>query len=135
MMNLNQVTLPVDDMDKATGFYRRLGFVQIVDSPHYARFESQQGQSTFSLALENEAFKNGAVIYFENENLDELVDQLSGAREAIESTLLSSECTRMLTLQAPNQVEREDRRVQLADRILGCETHSVHRRLRKGVTR
>ena len=75
-MNLNQVTLPVADMDKATAFYRRLGFVQIVDSPHYARFESQEGQSTFSLSLENEAFKNGAVIYFENEKLDELVDEL-----------------------------------------------------------
>ena len=75
-MNLNQVTLPVIDMDQATDFYRRLGFVQLVDTPHYARFESQQGQSTFSLSLEKESFRNGAVIYFENEQLDQLVDQL-----------------------------------------------------------
>ena len=77
-MNLNQVTLPVNDMEQATRFYRRLGFVQIVDSPHYARFESLEGGATFSLALENNTFKNGAVIYFENENLDQLVDQLIG---------------------------------------------------------
>lgn len=38
-MNLNQVTLPVADMDAATAFYRLLGFTQIVDTPHYARFE------------------------------------------------------------------------------------------------
>lgn len=28
-MNLNQVTLPVKDMDAATSFYRKLGFLQI----------------------------------------------------------------------------------------------------------
>ena len=75
-MNLNQVTLPVTDMDQATRFYRGLGFVQIVDSPHYARFASQTGEATFSLSLEDDTFTNGAVIYFEHEELDELVDQL-----------------------------------------------------------
>ena len=38
-MNLNQVTLPTNDMEKTTEFYRRMGFLQIVDTPHYARFE------------------------------------------------------------------------------------------------
>ena len=78
-MNLNQVTLPVKDMDEATDFYRKMGFLQIVDIPHYARFECPVGGSTFSLslALEDGDFKNGAVIYFEHEKLDELVGQLA----------------------------------------------------------
>ncbi|TXS92901.1 VOC family protein [Parahaliea maris] len=72
-MNMNQVTLPVSDMQAATAFYRRMGFLQIVDTAHYARFECTEGQSTFSLSLETEAFVNGSVIYFEHEALDELV--------------------------------------------------------------
>ena len=54
-MNLNQVTLPVNNMEKSTEFYRTLGFTQIVDTPHYARFECPEGDSTFSLSLENTA--------------------------------------------------------------------------------
>ncbi len=75
-MNLNQVTLPVSDMDRATEFYRNMGFLQIVDTPHYARFECTEGQSTFSLSLAVEAAENTATIYFENENLDDLVASL-----------------------------------------------------------
>ncbi|KUJ84453.1 glyoxalase/bleomycin resistance/dioxygenase family protein [Microbulbifer flavimaris] len=75
-MNLNQVTLPVRDMAEAAAFYRRLGFVQIVDTPHYARFESTDGGATFSLQLSDEKFHNGAVIYFELEALDTLVEEL-----------------------------------------------------------
>ena len=75
-MNLNQVTLPVTEMEPATRFYRRMGFVQIVDSPHYARFECPQGQASFSLSLERRDYHNGAVIYFEDENLDQRVKQL-----------------------------------------------------------
>ena len=75
-MNLNQVTLPVRDMEEAAAFYRRLGFVQIVDTPHYARFECTDGGATFSLQLSEEEYRNGAVIYFEHEKLDELVEAL-----------------------------------------------------------
>ncbi len=75
-VNLNQVTLPVKNMPDATEFYRRMGFLQIVDSPHYARFECPEGNSTFSLSLEEAEFKNGSVIYFEYKKLDELVAQL-----------------------------------------------------------
>ena len=57
-MNLNQVTLPVVDMDAATEFYRRMGFLQIVDTPHYARFECPQGNSTFSLSLDDGTDQN-----------------------------------------------------------------------------
>lgn len=76
-MNLNQVTLPVRDMDAATAFYRRLGFTQIVDTPHYARFECPDGGATFSLSLTDEHFENGAVIYFESDRLDERVAELA----------------------------------------------------------
>ena len=75
-MNLNQVTLPVNDMAEATAFYRKLGFLQITDTPHYARFESVEGEATFSLSLQEEKFTNGAVIYFEHEQLDDLVERL-----------------------------------------------------------
>lgn len=80
-MNLNQVTLPVNNIAKATEFYRRLGFVQIVDSPHYARFEcpvnsDNAAPSTFSLMLEPETNGSSATIYFEHEALDEWVDEL-----------------------------------------------------------
>ncbi|WP_226664809.1 VOC family protein [Microbulbifer aggregans] len=72
-MDLNQVTLPVRDMALATAFYRRLGFLQIVDTPHYARFECSPGGASFSLALDDSDFRNGAVIYFECEDLDQRV--------------------------------------------------------------
>lgn len=75
-MNLNQVTLPVSNMDKAVAFYQVLGFTLIVDTPHYARFECPMGQSTFSLSLEPEPTMNGAVIYFEHAELDSWVDDL-----------------------------------------------------------
>lgn len=75
-MKLNQVTLPVENMDEATAFYLKLGFTQIVDTPHYARFECPDAGATFSLSLEEEDFLNGAVIYFEHENLDKWVQEL-----------------------------------------------------------
>ena len=75
-MNLNQITLPVGDMNEATEFYRTLGFTQIVDTPHYARFECPTGDSSFSLSLSEDSFINGAIMYFEHEELDEWVIQL-----------------------------------------------------------
>ena len=75
-MNLNQVTLPVKDIEQAVKFYQLLGFQLIVDSPHYARFECPTGHATFSLSVMPESFVNGAVIYFEHENLDEWVEEL-----------------------------------------------------------
>jgi len=74
-MKMNQVTLPVSDMDDAADFYRRMGFLQIVDTPHYARFECPEGDGTFSLSLA-EGCSNGSVIYFEHEALDSLVANL-----------------------------------------------------------
>ena len=75
-MNLNQVTLPVNDMEAAVEFYLTLGFTQIVDTPHYVRFECPEGEATFSLSLESGEYRNGAIVYFEHEELDEWVLQL-----------------------------------------------------------
>ncbi|GFD89584.1 hypothetical protein KUL152_18100 [Tenacibaculum sp. KUL152] len=75
-MELNQITLPVDNMEKAVSFYLALGFTQIVDTPHYARFSCPVGNATFSLSLEDEKVSNGSVIHFEHEELDLLYDTL-----------------------------------------------------------
>lgn len=63
-------------MTESTAFYRRLGFLQIVDTPHYTRFACPDDGASFSLSLEQGEFTNGAVIYFEHEALDEWVTQL-----------------------------------------------------------
>jgi len=75
-MKLNQITLPVVDMELSAEFYRRLGFLQIVDTPHYARFACPDDGTSFSLSLETESFCNGAIIYFEHEKLDQWVAEL-----------------------------------------------------------
>lgn len=75
-MNFNQVTLPVTDLPAACTFYLALGFTQIVDAPHYARFECPVGNATFSLILDDHNYANGAVIYFEHEQLEDWVADL-----------------------------------------------------------
>ncbi len=77
-MNLNQVTIPVKDMAAAVKFYTTLGMTLIVDTPHYARFSCPEGNSTFSLSLNDGEFINGAIIYFEYEDLGEWVIELKG---------------------------------------------------------
>jgi catechol 2,3-dioxygenase-like lactoylglutathione lyase family enzyme len=77
-MKLNQVTLPVKNISLSTDFYRRLGFLQIVDTPHYARFSCPNDGATFSLSLEQglaEDNRYGAVIYFEHKELDVWVEE------------------------------------------------------------
>ncbi|MFA3793227.1 VOC family protein, partial [Aliiglaciecola sp. SL4] len=71
-MELNQVTLPVKDMDVSVQFYLLLGFTLIVHTPHYARFSCPEGDATFSLSLEQSNFENHSVIYFEHKALEEL---------------------------------------------------------------
>lgn len=73
-MNLNQVTLPAIDVAESVAFYRRMGFVAIVDEPHYARFKSMLGDATFSVhAVDALPGRNDTVVYFECEALDEQV--------------------------------------------------------------
>lgn len=76
-MNLNQITLPARDVEVTAAFYRELGCLQIVDSPGYARFESPEGDATFSLhKVPRLAEDTGVVLYFETDRLDELVAEL-----------------------------------------------------------
>ena len=77
-MNLNQVTIPSIDVFKATAFYKTLGLKLIVDAlPRYVRFECPQGESTFSIHLVEKLPKGeGIALYFENEKLDGLVEEL-----------------------------------------------------------
>jgi predicted enzyme related to lactoylglutathione lyase len=76
-MNLNQVTLPATDISQSALFYREMGFMQIVSSPHYARFECPEGDATFSMHLADDPVPNtGVVVYFECATLDDKVAQL-----------------------------------------------------------
>ncbi len=78
-MNLNQVTLPCLDVERSSAFYRALGLTQIVSSPpRYARFECAAGGSTFSLhRVDSLGSGAGIIVYFECEDLDARVRQLS----------------------------------------------------------
>jgi len=77
-MNLNQITIPSLDVEKATQFYKTLGLHLIVEAlPKYVRFECPDGNSTFSIHKVDELPKgDGITIYFEDDNLDVLVTNL-----------------------------------------------------------
>mgnify|MGYP000250567445 FL=1 len=77
-MDLNQITIPSLNIEKATAFYKILGLHLIVDAtPNYVRFECPDGNTTFSIHKVDELPKgNGITLYFEDDNLDELVNQL-----------------------------------------------------------
>lgn len=65
-MNLNQVTLPALDIEQSALFYRGMGFTQIVNAPHYARFECPDGDATFSIhKVDRVVADTGVVVYFE----------------------------------------------------------------------
>ena len=77
-MNLNQVTLPVLNVEKSITFYQKLGLRLIVKSlPDYARFECVSGQSSFSLhRVDSINTNNDTWIYFEVDTLDDTVNKL-----------------------------------------------------------
>jgi len=77
-MNLNQVTIPSLNVEKATAFYKTLGLRLIVESiPKYVRFECPEGDATFSIhKVEKLPKGTGINVYFEVENLDDLVISL-----------------------------------------------------------
>lgn len=79
-MELNQVTLAVRDIARSVAFYKRLGFTQIVDAPHYARFECRPGGPSFSVHLREAcASSTSVVVYFECDNLNQRVEELRQA--------------------------------------------------------
>lgn len=77
-MNLNQITIPSLNVEKATEFYKTLGLNLIVNAlPRYVRFECPDGSATFSIhKVETLPTGEQIKIYFEDENLDELVEAL-----------------------------------------------------------
>ena len=77
-MNLNQITVPSQDLYKSIPFYKKLGLKLIVEAlPHYARFQCPEGDATFSLHQTNELPSGeGINVYFECENLDASVESL-----------------------------------------------------------
>jgi len=77
-MNLNQITVPSLDVEKAIGFYQKLGLEIIVKAlPNYARFVCPDGNTTFSIHQVEELPKGeGIYVYFECEDLDNKVKEL-----------------------------------------------------------
>ena len=77
-MNLNKITIPSLNVEKAVAFYKSLGLHLIVNTlPRYVRFECPNGEATFSIHKVDELPKgNGITIYFEEENLDKWVSEL-----------------------------------------------------------
>jgi len=77
-MNLNQITVPVINVEKAINFYEELGLQLIVKSlPHYARFRCPDGIATFSLHQVHQLpIGDGIWIYFEVQDLDSNVHLL-----------------------------------------------------------
>jgi len=77
-MNLNQVTIPVLNLNRSIAFYKTLGLELIVHSnDHYARFVCPDGSSTFSLhVVERLPSGDGAWIYFEVEDVAATVQSL-----------------------------------------------------------
>ena len=70
-MDLNQVTLTVDDMDAGLAFYEALGLRLIVHThDRYARFELPSGSATLSLHLGERPGPGGPALYFETDNVD-----------------------------------------------------------------
>jgi catechol 2,3-dioxygenase-like lactoylglutathione lyase family enzyme len=77
-MNLNQVTLAVSDINLAVEFYKKLGLIHIVADEHYARFAFPDGDASFSIYLDpdKEGLDSRGVVYFEHQELDEIVAEL-----------------------------------------------------------
>jgi len=75
-MNLNQVTVQSADIAASIRFYTTLGLTLIVESPHYARFECPDGDSTFSVHLTEQAGLANTVVYFEVADLEQTVAAL-----------------------------------------------------------
>lgn len=85
-MRLNQAMVSARDLDQSIAFYRTLGLRLIVRSEDYARFECPDGESTFSLHLDQKAQGvSETLIYFEDDDLDGLVARLKAKGITFES--------------------------------------------------
>lgn len=78
-MRFNHVTLVVADLERSKGFYRKLGLIQIVDSPpRYARFRLPEGDATLSVEVIEGAPTGltSAQLFFECDDIDGTVAAL-----------------------------------------------------------
>ncbi|VAW44060.1 hypothetical protein MNBD_GAMMA02-526 [hydrothermal vent metagenome] len=76
-MNLNQITIKSQDVNRAVRFYQKLGLRLIVDSsPRYVRFECPTGDSTFSVSYDAAAKDVSTTLYFELKGLDKAYKRL-----------------------------------------------------------
>ncbi|WP_452222571.1 VOC family protein [Lacinutrix chionoecetis] len=77
-MNLNQVTIVSENTRPLVSFYKTLGLTLIVDAlPRYARLECPDGEATLSIQFTEEVIiKNNTTLYFEDKDLDVLVEKL-----------------------------------------------------------
>lgn len=79
-MNLNQVTIPVSDMDVSIQFYKDLGLELIVHTHgDYARFLCPQGGSTFSLHRVDRVTASQTVVYFEVDDIQKTFEELKNS--------------------------------------------------------
>lgn len=77
-MDMNQVTVEVQDFKEAVEFYVKIGLRLIVsERDEYARFELPSGSSTFSLYVSNQPVVGNTVLYFEVDDVDEKFTELS----------------------------------------------------------
>lgn len=77
-MNLNQVTIASNNTSTLVSFYKKLGLKLIVDAlPRYASLECPDSEATLSIHFtETISTGNNITLYFEDENLDVLVEEL-----------------------------------------------------------
>lgn len=77
-MNLNQVTIPSSNVPRAIAFYKTLGLHLIVHThDQYARFETPEGNATFSVHFTAENVRGaGIILYFEVPDVSKKVTEL-----------------------------------------------------------
>ena len=77
-MNLNQVTIPSSNVPRAIAFYEKLGLQLIVHThDRYARFETPEGDTTFSIHFTSEILEGGVIyLYFEVADVSKKVNEL-----------------------------------------------------------
>ncbi len=80
-MDLNQITIPVRNLEESVAFYSALGLKEIVRNPgaRYARFELPSGSTTLSLYEDTTASPGDVVLYFEVDDLDRRHAELCAA--------------------------------------------------------
>jgi catechol 2,3-dioxygenase-like lactoylglutathione lyase family enzyme len=75
-MELNQVTVSVSDIEKATVFYQNLGLELIVKADHYCRFVVPGNEATFSIHRSGSVIPGETVVYFETPDVNGTINKL-----------------------------------------------------------